>query len=79
VRFEDLFLTLPKKKKQGIIQHKGSLTTPPYSETIHWIVKKYILEASPQQITAIEKWKEIMPDMCAHYMPEKYAVTDRVL
>ena len=55
VRFEDLFLTLPKKEDAGYYSYKGSLTTPPYSETVHWIVKKYILEASPAQITAIEK------------------------
>ena len=55
VRFEDLFLTLPKKEEAGYYSYKGSLTTPPYSETVHWIVKKYILEASPEQIAAIEK------------------------
>jgi carbonic anhydrase len=55
VRFEDLFLTLPKKEETGYYSYHGSLTTPPYSETVHWIVKKYILEASPEQITAIEK------------------------
>jgi carbonic anhydrase len=55
VRFEDLFLTLPKKEDEGYYSYEGSLTTPPYSETVHWIVKKYILEASPEQITTIEK------------------------
>ena len=55
VRFEDLFLTIPKKEEKGYYSYNGSLTTPPYSETVHWIVKKYILEASPEQITAIEK------------------------
>ena len=55
VRFEDLFLTLPKKEETGYYSYNGSLTTPPYSETVRWIVRKYILEASPGQITAIEK------------------------
>jgi carbonic anhydrase len=55
VRFEDLFQNLPKKEEAGYYSYNGSLTTPPYSETVHWIVKKYILEASPEQITAIEK------------------------
>jgi carbonic anhydrase len=55
VRFEDLFLTIPKKEEAGYYSYSGSLTTPPYSETVHWIVKKYILEASPEQISAIEK------------------------
>jgi carbonic anhydrase len=55
VRFEDLFLSLPAKEEAGYYSYNGSLTTPPYSETVHWIVKKHILEASPEQITAIEK------------------------
>ena len=55
VRFEDLFLTIPKREEAGYYSYQGSLSTPPYSETVHWIVKKYILEASPEQITIIEK------------------------
>lgn len=55
VRFEDLFLSLPAKEEAGYYSYNGSLTTPPYSETVHWIVKKHVLEASPEQITAIEK------------------------
>ena len=55
VRFEDLFLTFPKKEEAGYYSYKGSLTTPPYSESVHWIVKKYVLEASPEQISTIEK------------------------
>jgi carbonic anhydrase len=55
VRFEDLFLTIPKKEEAGFYFYHGSFTTPPYTESVLWIVKKYILEASPEQITAIEK------------------------
>ena len=55
VKFEDLLLDVPAKEAQGYFSYQGSLTTPPYSETVHWIVKKYILEASPQQIMTIEK------------------------
>jgi carbonic anhydrase len=54
VNFEDLFKSIPKDDPGGY-SYKGSLTTPPYSETVDWIVKKYILEASPEQIGAIEK------------------------
>jgi carbonic anhydrase len=54
VKFEDLFNTIPKNE-QGYYSYKGSLTTPPYSETVDWIIKKYILEASPEQIFKIEK------------------------
>lgn len=33
--------------------YQGSLTTPPYSENVQWIVLKTIFEASPQQIDTI--------------------------
>jgi carbonic anhydrase len=33
--------------------YKGSLTTPPYSESVNWFVLKRIFEASPEQIQAI--------------------------
>jgi carbonic anhydrase len=55
VNFEDLFKSIPKDDPGGYYSYKGSLTTPPYSETVDWIVKKYILEASPEQIGTIEK------------------------
>ena len=55
VRFEDLFTTIPKNAPAGYYSYRGSLTTPPYSETVKWIVRKSILEASPEQIMAIEK------------------------
>ncbi len=54
VNFQDLFNEIPKNEK-GYFSYKGSLTTPPYSETVDWLVKKYILEASPEQIFKIEK------------------------
>jgi carbonic anhydrase len=55
VRFEDLFTTIPKNSPSGYYSYSGSLTTPPFSETVKWIVRKSILEASPEQIMAIEK------------------------
>ena len=54
VKFEDLFSKVPRDQ-QGYFSYKGSLTTPPYSETVDWVIKKYVLEASPDQIYAIEK------------------------
>ncbi len=33
--------------------YKGSLTTPPYTETVSWVVLKKIFEASPEQIKTI--------------------------
>jgi len=33
--------------------YKGSLTTPPYTETLDWLVVKTIQQASPEQIRRI--------------------------
>ena len=55
VRFEDLFDPIPKNESSAYYTYPGSLTTPPYSETVTWMVRKYILEASPEQIYALEK------------------------
>jgi carbonic anhydrase len=33
--------------------YSGSLTTPPYTETVHWIIAKKIFQASPEQIRRI--------------------------
>ncbi len=33
--------------------YRGSLTTPPYTETVNWIISKKIFEASPEQIRRI--------------------------
>ena len=35
--------------------YKGSLTTPPYTETVKWVITKKILEASPKQIQRINE------------------------
>ncbi|MEI8075598.1 MAG: carbonic anhydrase family protein [Bacteroidota bacterium] len=55
VVLEDLFRDIPKSEDVTYFNYKGSLTTPPFSETVNWLVGKYILEASPEQIAAIEK------------------------
>jgi carbonic anhydrase len=54
VKFEDLLNSIPKNE-QGYFSYKGSLTTPPFTETVDWVIKKYIMEASPEQINKIEK------------------------
>ena len=35
--------------------YKGSLTTPPYTETVRWVIMKKVLEASPEQIHYINQ------------------------
>jgi carbonic anhydrase len=39
----------------GYFHYEGSLTTPPYAETVTWIVSKRVLEASGAQISAINQ------------------------
>jgi carbonic anhydrase len=50
------FLTL---EEAGNLSHhyhySGSLTTPPYTETVNWVIYKNIFEASPEQIMEINK------------------------
>ncbi len=36
-----------------VFHYRGSLTTPPYTEAVHWLVLKQIVEASPEQIRRI--------------------------
>jgi carbonic anhydrase len=55
VNFGDLFSMIQNKVMNGYYSYKGSLTMPPYSESVTWIISKYILEASPEQIFTIEK------------------------
>ena len=62
VELNDLFSTpgvddggdFYKLHRAGNFYHyQGSLTTPPYTETVQWFIYKYIIEASPEQIEAI--------------------------
>ncbi len=58
VRLSDL-LMVPRKDKseEGLYFYKGSLTTPPYTESVNWYIDKHIYEASPEQIRAIKKYE----------------------
>ncbi len=48
-------LLLPEEPFNDYYHYKGSLTTPPYTESVEWIIMKRVLEASPEQIQYINK------------------------
>ncbi|MEO0425030.1 MAG: carbonic anhydrase family protein [Pseudomonadota bacterium] len=39
--------------QQGYYAYRGSLTTPPYTESVRWLILKSVLRASPAQIERI--------------------------
>ena len=55
VKLADLFGTIPKEIKGNYYNYRGSLTTPPYTESVRWYISKHIFEASAEQIEAINK------------------------
>jgi carbonic anhydrase len=55
IRFTDLVSLSPSGELGHHYHYKGSLTTPPYTETVDWFVLKQIFEASPEQIKTINK------------------------
>ena len=55
VKLSDLFAGISKRELTPSYHYKGSLTTPPYTESVDWVVKRYIFEVSPEQVAAIEK------------------------
>ena len=55
VKLNDLFSSIPSKELNSYYTYKGSLTTPPYTEKVQWIILKHVVEASEEQILAIEK------------------------
>ena len=46
---------MSKLEHDGFYSYRGSLTTPPFTETVTWIVVKDIFEASPKQIQRINE------------------------
>ena len=43
------------RKDDGFYIYKGSLTTPPYSETVRWLVLDRVLQASSEQLKTLNK------------------------
>ncbi|MFK5857195.1 MAG: carbonic anhydrase family protein [Bacteroidota bacterium] len=48
-------LLLPEEPFNDYYYYQGSLTTPPFTESVEWFLIKRILEASPEQIQYINK------------------------
>ncbi len=56
VKLSDLLMVTRKdESEEGLYYYKGSLTTPPYSESVNWYIDRHIYEASEEQIKNINK------------------------
>lgn len=55
VKLADLFGSVAKNIKGHYYYYRGSLTTPPYTESVRWYITKHIFEASASQIETIHK------------------------
>jgi carbonic anhydrase len=53
VRLQDLLHGSPQEQMANCYHYEGSLTTNPYTESVHWYVSKHIFEASEEQIKRI--------------------------
>ena len=53
IRISDLLSEMPQNVLNSYYQYNGSLTTPPYTESVRWYVSKMVFEASPAQIKSI--------------------------
>ena len=53
--FSDLFDGEMSNELANCYHYNGSLTTPPYSETVHWYISSKVWEALPEQIERIEQ------------------------
>jgi carbonic anhydrase len=55
VKLSDLFGQIPKSLDMNFYSYRGSLTTPPYTESVRWFISKHIFEASAAQIETLKK------------------------
>lgn len=55
VRLEDLLSQFTGNDLKSSYTYQGSLTTPPFTESVQWVILKHIVEASEDQVMTIEK------------------------
>ncbi len=55
VKLDDLLHNVSQDKLDKFYHYKGSLTTPPNTESVRWYVYKHIFTASPRQIQRINE------------------------
>ena len=55
VKLDDLFSQFTRNDIKSYYTYQGSLTTPPFTESVQWVILKHVVEASEDQIMTIEK------------------------
>lgn len=55
VKLADLFSQFAANEMKSYYAYKGSLTTPPFTESVQWVILKHVPQASEEQIMKIEK------------------------
>lgn len=55
VQLADLFGATPADLTGSFYHYRGSLTTPPFTESVRWYLMRHIYEASAAQIEALNK------------------------
>ena len=55
VKLDDLLSQFAKSELKSYYTYNGSLTTPPFTEAVQWVILKHVPEASEEQIMKIEK------------------------
>lgn len=53
IKVRGIFTGTEQRDVENYYHYRGSLTTPPHTETVEWFVYKHILEASPEQIAIL--------------------------